>query len=124
MALQAGSVGGFGSLADIQNEVERNGGVLTVSMQELRDAFGAGRLGRHVVTGISEELLKLGLGHFPQKLPASQDAEVRIYKQGGTIARIIDAVLRPSSSSDDVLRDVGGGGAALKLRRIREIVCE
>ena len=111
------------SMGDLKTEVEANDGVKSFAMWRVRDAYGAGRLGIHVRTNISKSLQGMGLGHYPNDLPDSQDAIVRIYKLGSPVADLIDAVLRPGEESDDRLREVAGGNAEEILRQLRELVC-
>ncbi len=112
------------SLDQLRQVVEENEGVLTITMEHLRDAHGAGRLGVHVRTSISKALLGRGLGHFPEELPAYQENPVRIYKLGSRVADLIDAVLKPNPDNDEQLRRAGGGDAEAVLDNIRALVCE
>lgn len=104
--------------------VEETGGLLAVQMETLRDLHEAGRLGVHVIAGIQDKLASHGLGHFPESLPSSQDAFVRIYKKGTSMAKIVEAVLFPSELGDAVLRETANIDTEEKLRQIRELVCE
>lgn len=47
----------------IKQEVENNGNILTVTMEKLREAHGAGRLGSNVRPEISKILAGMGLSH-------------------------------------------------------------
>jgi hypothetical protein len=111
------------SMTDVKTKVEAEGGVASFQMGEVRDAHGAGRLGVHVRSNISKALSGMGLGHFPQDLPDSQYAWVRIYKLGGPVADLIDAVLTPGKEGDDRLRETASGDAEKILSDIRELVC-
>ena len=98
-------------------------GVVTLAMGDVRDAYGAGRLGVHVRTNISKKLRSLGLASLPSReLPSEQEAHVRVYRQGGAIADLIDAVLNPSTTHDDELRAAVGGDAQVILDAIKELV--
>ena len=112
------------SLEQLKQVVEGHQGVLTLTMQRLRDAYGAGRLGIHVRTTIHKALLGLGLGHYPRELPTYQEDPVRIYKLGSRIADLIDAVLEPTADHDEELRRAMGGDAEDVLSKIRALVCE
>ena len=69
----------YNSIYQVKQAVADNKGILRLSMGELRDAYGASKLGKHILTNISNELAKHGLGHFPFDLPSSQDNRVNIY---------------------------------------------
>jgi hypothetical protein len=114
----------YKTLDDIRQAVEQHQGVLTVGMDELRDAKGAGRLGVHVRAGIRKDLAGLGLGHWPRELPESQDELVRIYKQGSPVADLIDAVLEPNLQHDEEIRQAVAKEPAQILRQIRELACK
>lgn len=111
------------SLNDIKARVEANGNVDTLRMDEVRDAYGAGRLGVHVRANISKALQGMGLGHYPAVLPDSQYAHVRIYKLGSPVADLIDAVLNPGPDGDEHIRELAGGNANDLLAQVRELVC-
>ena len=51
------------SLEEMRDRVIQAGGVLTFNMHEVRDAYGAHRLGAQIVENISEKLRGLGIGH-------------------------------------------------------------
>jgi hypothetical protein len=113
----------FSSMDQLLELVRSNGDVLTVSMDNVRDAYGAGRLGVHVRDGISKRLHGLGLGHYPPAIPESQFALVRVYRLGSSVADLIDAVLNPGVNHDDELRQTVAGESADLLRQLRELVC-
>ncbi len=105
------------------NQADAQGGAVTVPAETLRDAHGAGRLGVHVRSNISRELQSRGLAHYPDPLPDAQGAPVRVYRQGSDAARLIGAVLNPSTQSDEIIRQEVGGEAQATLDKIRELVC-
>jgi hypothetical protein len=109
--------------ADLKSEVEAEEGILTVEMGLLRDVFGVLRLGRHVVDGIHRALIGEGLGHFPESLPEWQGDVVRLYQLGSPTADLIDAVLHPSETHDEELRDLVRGDSRQVLEEIRLLVC-
>jgi hypothetical protein len=117
------AVGEFGSFADFKEEVTRHDGVLTTTMEVLRDTYKAGRLGVHVRNAISNELAKVGLSHYPVELPIYYHEPVRVYQLGTPIAGLIDAVLIPSEEGDEQLRQATGGVAAEILQAVRALVC-
>lgn len=110
---------------DLKDRVEAEGGVLPVKMETLRELQDAGRLGPHVVKGISDELARKGMGHFPhEELPTSQYEVVRVYQLGTAVADIVEAVLDPSEKNDEKLRKAANADTAEQLQKIREIVCD
>lgn len=113
----------FSDLDEIKKEVESSGNVLTLPMAEVRDAYGAHRLGIHVRANITKALRGLGLDHFPPLLPDRHREPVRIYKLGTPAADLIEAVLSPTEESDDALREWLGGDATSVLEQVRELVC-
>lgn len=115
----------FDSYEALVAEVEAGGGIVTCYMASLRDAHGAGKLGVHVVNGISDELARRGLGHYPSELPVQQWSAARVFRLGTPIGNVIKAVLAvDESDSDDILRRLISGDADDKIQRIREIVCD
>lgn len=62
----------------IKDQVEKNGNVLTVTMEQLREAHGAGRLGVHVRSEISQLLAGTVIGHVPRELPSDQHERVQV----------------------------------------------
>lgn len=62
---------------EIKHAVEKNGNLLTLTMQTLRDANGAQKLGSYIRDSISSTLAGMGLGHVPQELPSNQHENVR-----------------------------------------------
>ncbi|MEJ7841477.1 MAG: hypothetical protein WKF95_06865 [Rubrobacter sp.] len=80
---------------DLKADVEMNGNVLTVTMERLRNAAGANKLGVHVRSDISNTLAGIGLDHVPQELPNYQHEQVRIFKRGTLVGDLITTVLTP-----------------------------
>ena len=113
----------YDNLDAIKAAVEDNDGVLTIKMAQLREAYGAGRLGVHVRAGISKALSGIGLAHYPIPLSDSQFDYVRLYKQGSPVADLIGSVLSPSPASDQTLLEATGGEAAALLAQVRELIC-
>jgi len=111
-------------LNQLKSDVGENGHVMTVSMVNLRNGFGYGRLGVHVTSFISKRLASAGLGHAPTPLPQDQWTAVLLYTLGSPIAALVEAVLRPSEAGEQALRRAGGGQDADTVARIRALVCE
>ena len=93
----------------IKDAVEKNGNVQTVTMEQLRDAHGAAKLGVHVRDAISSTLAGLGLGHVPEVLPTYQHELVRLYKRGTPVGDMITSVLTPGGQNDAKLTEQFAG---------------
>ncbi|MFL0579432.1 hypothetical protein [Dietzia sp. 179-F 9C3 NHS] len=77
--------------------------ITVIEMRELRDIFGATRLGAAVTEGIAKDLAGYGIGHLPDPLPLYQDEEVRLFRRGTRLADLIEAVTEPSGGGDELL---------------------
>jgi hypothetical protein len=116
------------SIKNIASECDEEHGVISVTLGDLREAVGAGKLGRWVLETIREELAAAGLGYFPKDLlddneEPRQHQQIRIYRRGpGTVARAIEAVLEPSDRGDEVLRELGSDDTREILVQIRRLV--
>ena len=108
---------------EIREHVTVNGDVLTISMSELRDAVGAKRLGSYIIEDISNRLAGEGLGHTPRPLPLDSWAEVRLYRLGSPIAKIITAAEEPGTDGDDRLRELASNEPAQIINKVRALVC-
>lgn len=112
---------------DVKRRVEEAGGVLTTTMDVLRDADGAGKLGVHVRASISRQLAGMGIGHVPGALPANQQDQVRLYKRGTPVGELIECALNPGEENDRKLVDqraTNGPDYRGIVQRIRELVEE
>lgn len=118
----------FKSMAEVAAESDELGGIVCLTLGDLRDAVGAGKLGRWVLERISEELDAEGLGYFPPAVLRANDEprqhqEIRIYRKGpNVVARVIDAVLNPTQKGDEVLRSLGGDDAREVLAEVRKLI--
>lgn len=111
----------------IKDAVEKNGDVKTVTMEELRNAHGAAKLGVHVRDTISSTLAGMGLGHIPEVLPTYQHELVRLYKRGTPVGDLISIVLTPGEQNDGrLVEQFTGGGVDYSaiVQKIRELVEE
>ncbi|WP_406153174.1 hypothetical protein OG217_05610 [Streptomyces sp. NBC_01023] len=88
----------FNSWADLDQTVRDRGGVLRVSMRDLRYLSGYERLKVRVLEQIKSQLADLGIGFLPEDLPGDQNAYVVLYKTGSEAGAVIDAVRNGSSS--------------------------
>ncbi|GIX04581.1 MAG: hypothetical protein KatS3mg114_0450 [Planctomycetaceae bacterium] len=109
----------------IKSDVEKNGNVLKITMEQLREAHGSGKLGVHVRDAISSILAGMGLGHIPEVLPTYQHELVRLYKKGTPVGDLITTVLTPGAQNEAKLVEQFAGGVidyAAIVQQIRELV--
>ena len=105
-------------------EIKEQGDVATARMITLRNIHGADRLGSNVVSGIQDELAKVGLGHAPPRLPNGQWDVCLLFTRGSTLAGIYDALHTIAPDTDEILRPLlGDRDAGQTLKRVRELVC-
>lgn len=116
--------GRYEALSDIAADVDRHEGVLTLSMWQVRDAYGAGRLGVNVCANISDELENLGLQHIPSQVPSDQWAQIRLWKPKSAVGKLIHAARKPGHEYDERLRQAAAGEANLILAKVKELVCD
>lgn len=112
---------------EIKNLVEENGGVVSFTMNELRDAAGKEKLGVNVRAEISKTLAGFGLGHIPKELPSYQHESVRLYKRGTYVGDFIETVLSPGEQNDRRIREQLNATDARNIEiieAIRELVAE
>src|SRR4051812_37282698 len=103
----------FKNFDDIRTAVEANGNLLVLSMYELREAYGAAKLGVHVRREIGEKLAAAGLGCFPDPEDVTyQENKVRVFRRGTPIADVVDAIMNPSEFGDERLRESASGQGA------------
>lgn len=96
--------------------------LIVVPMLELRDAYGAVRLGDTVVTEISKRLAQAGLGHFPDPLPTDKSENVRLFRQGTRIADLVAAVRHPTAAGDELLVSAALDEDAAIVSRMKAIL--
>jgi len=111
-------------LDELPELIDASSGVISLPMVHLRDAYGAGRLGVHVRSNISEALRGLGLAHMPADLPDSQWQEVRVYRAGSQAGKLIEAVMSVGEKGDALIREATSAQPTEILDKIRELVCE
>lgn len=97
-------------------------GIYVVTMDQLRKLHNAPRLGEIVAANISQKLLSEGLGHIPTTLPVDRKAEVRVFRNGTRLSRLVAAVDSPSPEGDELLLSVVRDEAADTVARIRELI--
>lgn len=123
----------FSTFKELKKIVENNGDVLTVTMESLRDAQGAQKLGKYVISGIRDSLAKKGLKTFPEELPLFQSECVRVYSDGTAISKLFSAILDVQNwdylddnyEADQLIREVVSKDALATetLNSIRQLVC-
>lgn len=113
----------YDSLDDLKDAIEKNEGLLSVLMKDVRDAYGAQRLGNQVVENIADSLAGKGIGHYPDYLPQDQEAWVRLFKLGSSAAHILRAANVPGPEGDELVRKLLASDAEDVLRKVRELVC-
>jgi hypothetical protein len=113
----------FTDLDGLKRYVMECGGVATVQMRYVRDAFSHGRLGVRVRQAISLRLIRAGIGHLPAQLPDDQDKFVRLYDKNSEAGQWIDKGLEPNPLEDEMIQDRFAGAEAAMIDRIRKIVC-
>jgi len=108
---------------ELLNKIDRDDGLTTVTMGELRKLHGSHRLGRLVNDDISRELNASGIGHLPSELPMRKENEVRLYRIGGKIDRVATAIFYPTNSGDLELRSIQDGLSAREiLQELRDLI--
>lgn len=114
----------FKTYDDISKAVSANDNVLTLTIGELRDVNGSGRLGPYVVEAISKNLAAKGLGHYPPELPQEQWRKVRLYRLGSAVADLIGIVTDVDDDNNDAkLREFAANDAKATLDKIKQLVC-
>lgn len=101
--------------------------VVVLTLGDLRKAIGYERLGKYVLDEISSSLEGEGLGYFPldviQANPEPRQwHEVRVYRRGKGIGKVIQAVTDPTPAGDRMLRENSGQGMEL-IQQVRALVC-
>ena len=104
-------------------ELDGNSGIMTVEMGRLRDIHGVGKLGVHVIKGIVQSLESKGIGHYPSNLPVNQWGQVRIYKKGTIVGKMIEAVNKVGEDEDEYIRTNLNSEDQNVLQKVRELVC-
>lgn len=112
----------FKNLDQVRSAVESNDGILSIEMGELRDAYGAGKLGVNVVSSISHELLAQGIKHWPPELPVKQWERVRLFKANTNLANIIELLNKFEDANDNRLIELTTSEAQHKIEQIKKIL--
>ncbi|MGY4712982.1 hypothetical protein ACXDF8_26120 [Mycolicibacterium sp. CBM1] len=111
------------SYEDLRDKVANTPGPYLTTMEELKQAHGAAKLGVNIRAAITDRLKGYGLGHLPAELPQYQWEQVRLYRLGTPLEKVIKAVIEPSDLGDEVLLQVVATDAQEVLAQIRQLVC-
>ena len=104
-------------------KVNDNGGVVVLQMREIRDAYGAQKLGSQVVRDIEKAITAQGLAYYPTpSIPGNQNEWVTLYLPGSPAGKLINAVLSPSAESREIICDALSGADKDALREIKGII--
>ena len=106
----------------IRAELDNKGGVLSLSMEQLRDAYDVMRLGVQVRQGIHDKLESMGIGHYPKELPVYQDNWVRLYTLGSPFANMLKDLEDISEEADQRLRDTVLSDHGETIKRMKELL--
>lgn len=114
----------YPSIEAIDAALQQSNNVMGVSMEQLRDAHGAQRLGNQVRAGIANKLRNLGIAYHPTDLPSYEHIWVLLYKQGTPVENLVKAILQPGYQSTEVIGRAVEADAEATLQKIRELVCD
>lgn len=113
------NISGIGDLAE---QVKKNDGFLSLEMKDVRNAYGAQKLGTDVREGIEKALQAQNLSYHPREIPRYQDQWIILYLPESPAEVIINAVLRPGSASGEVIHAALSGTHKAALREIKGVL--
>lgn len=124
----------------IHERVTAEGGITKINLGELRDELGYARIGKKILTTMSEHLSDSGLGYFPGgTLDAESNPEPRqwqevwVYERDGSAkSAVLDAVADPENNDlvaalnmfSEGAPDFRSMDAEQRLSFIRAVVCD
>jgi hypothetical protein len=89
---------------DLISLLDDGKGVCVVTMEQLRDIDGYGRLGGTVRAGIAKKLASMGIGTFAgENLPSDASANVVLFRLGTPAAELVNVI--QSATSDNSWRN-------------------
>ena len=102
--------------------------IVVVTLGELRKAIDYDRLGKYVLAQLGARLEGEGLGYFPIDLidnnaEPRQGQQVRIYRRGTGVGKLIQAVTNPSPGGDRELSKSSSADENEILEKVRALVC-
>lgn len=78
---------------DLIGLLDTQSGVCVVTMEQLRDIDGYGRLGGTVRAGIAKKLASMGIGTFAgENLPSDASANVVLFRLGTPVAELVNVI--------------------------------
>lgn len=86
------NAGDFQSWKDIVRALDTHYGVITCTMEALRDIDGYGRLGGTVRQNIHRKLSSLGISTIRQELPTEASAPVILIRQGTPVTELLEII--------------------------------
>jgi len=114
---------------EVEERLERQNGVATYQLKELKDLVGIGRLGHRIREQMQEALDRADIGYFPSPLPASDAQSVRLYSLDSKVARLIAAVVTLDQEHDKKLVKFAAGSTPVDsslerdaIEKIRRII--
>ena len=125
----APDVTGYLNLDDLARAVHGHE-VIAIPMGDLRDTYGAERLGVDVRDKIHQGLQRRKLAHFPTPLPRHQEELVVVYELGGPVSGLIgEAIGDPHDSLIEMSRFVSqlirqASRARVKLNTIQDVLAD
>lgn len=116
-----------GAAEEVLGKLDNGGGFATVTLRELKDVMGVGRLGTIVLADIRRWLVRNGVGYFPKNVlegndQPRQDQELRIYRtdRGSALAAVVAAVLDPTMDGDRVLGALSQDSSTQRAEELEE----
>lgn len=123
----------------INDRVKAGGGIVKVTLGELRDELGYARIGKKILGTMSDHLTESNLGYFPGGTLNAQDnpeprqwQEVWVYERDGSAkSAVLDAVADPDNHDlvsalnmfSEGAPDFGAMDAEQRLAFIRAAAC-
>lgn len=112
----------------LRRAVDEAGGVLSVTMDDLRRAHGVyGKLGPHVRDQIRRWLAGHGLAVLPE-LRRYGEEEVAVYRLDSPLQALVEAIADPTGANLERLRNIaapeGENSAVEVLEKIRALVLD
>ena len=109
----------------IKAHMDSSGGILSLEMRQLRDAYHVDRLGIHVRNGIHDKLAGLGIAHTPERLPEYQEDRVRLFTLGSPFAKALRDMSNYTAEADQRLRErfsTDASDCEQIIQRIKELL--
>ena len=108
--------------AAVQSRCAQKGGVIQVSMGQLRDHAGLGRLTPPGCKKIEGYLAKSNLGTLPASLPTSQGSRVLVYSKSSPAGKAIASILWRSGEERLRARISKPGDSIKRILRLGQVL--